>query len=185
MRGIAEVSGIPAVVMSRLAGGKQPTVTRRVAAALTQVTVADLTRRDNPAGFVPKVGAVRRIQALQAIGHPAREIAASAGLTEREIYFIVNQKGRWISQARWVAVATAYAELSMTPGCSAKAQAIAAGAGYPPPLAGDDEDLDDPSAAAVGIDEVDEVAVEAVMGWRHPTSLASQSGSRPCVIWRP
>ena len=88
-----------------------------------------------------------------------------------------------------MAVATADAELSMTLGCSAKAQAIAVGAGYPPPLAWDEEDLDDPGAVAVGvepgIDAVDEVAVEAVMGWRHPTGLASQSGSRPCVIWRP
>lgn len=72
-------------------------------------------------------------------------------------------------------MATAYAELSMTPGCSAKAQAIAAAAGYPPPLAWDDKDLDDPSATPVGvepgIDAVDELAVEAIMGGRHPNGL--------------
>ena len=74
-----------------------------------------------------------------------------------------------------MAVATAYAELSMTPGCSAKAQAIAMGAGSPPPLAWDKEDLDDPSATPVdvepGIDALDEVAVEAIMGGRRPNGL--------------
>ena len=81
-----------------------------------------LTQRPNPDGFVPKVGAVRRIRALQAIGHCARDIAAATSLTERDIYLVVNQAGRWITQARWEAVAHAYDQLSMTPGHSSKAR---------------------------------------------------------------
>lgn len=174
VRGIADVSGIPAAVVSRIARGQQPTVTKRVAKALLEVTASDLTRRSNGAGFVPKIGAVRRIRALQAIGHCARDIAAATTLTEHEVYLIVNQAGRWITQARWLAVATAYDRLSMTPGQSSKARAIAVAAGYPPPLAWDEDAIDD-AAAAPAIDdewaELDEVAVEAVMSGRLPTGL--------------
>jgi len=175
LRGIADVSGIPVAVITRIAGGHQPTVTRRVAAALLEVTSSDLTRRPNPGGFVPKVGAVRRIRALQAIGHCARDIAAAGSLTERDVYLIVNQAGRWITQSRWDAVTEAYDRLSMTPGHSTKARAIAAAAGYPPPLAWDEDAIDDPDAGPVDSGEerptVDEVAVEAVMAGRHPHGL--------------
>jgi hypothetical protein len=175
LRGIAEVAGIPVTVVARVANGRQPTVTRRIATALLEVTTADLTRRPNPAGFVPKVGAVRRIRALQAIGHCARDIAAATNLTERDVYLIVNQAGRWITQARWDAVTDAYDRLSMTPGHSAKARAIAAAAGYPQPLAWEEEAIDDPTAGPVEAGEdaltVDEVAVEAAMSGRRPHGL--------------
>lgn len=174
-RGIGEVSGVSVSVVARIAGGRQQTVSRRVADALLNVTAADLTRRPNPAGFVPKVGAVRRIRALQAIGHCARNIAAATTLTEAEVYLIVNQAGRWITRARWEAVATAYEHLSMTPGDSAKARAVAAAAGYPTPLAWDDDALDDELATVaeqvVDVDLVDEVAVAAAMAGRRPVGL--------------
>ena len=143
LRGIAEVSGVPTSVVARISSGQQPTVTRRVSSALMKITPHDLTARPNAAGFVPKVGAVRRIRALQAIGHCARDIADATTLTEREVYLVVNQAGRWITQARWEAVAQAYDRLSMTPGHSVKARSIAAAAGYPPPLAWDDDAIDD------------------------------------------
>ena len=63
------------------------------------------------------------------IGHCARDIADATTLTEREVYLVVNQAGRWITQARWEAVAQAYDRLSMTPGHSVKARSIAAAAG--------------------------------------------------------
>ena len=140
LRGIADVSGIPVSVVARIANGGQRTVSNRVAIALLEVTLTALTQRPNPDGFVPKVGAVRRIRALQAIGHCARDIAAATSLTERDIYLVVNQAGRWITQARWEAVAHAYDQLSMTPGHSSKARAIATAVGYPPPLAWDEDE---------------------------------------------
>lgn len=175
-RGIGEVSGVPATVVARIATGRQRTVTRRVADALLDVTTSDLTRRDNPAGFVPKVGAVRRIRALQAIGHCARDIAAAtAALTERDVYLIANQAGRWITQARWDAIAQAYDRLSMTPGGSTQARTIAAAAGYPPPLAWDEDAIDEVTATPVEVAEdlydLDEVAVEALMAGRRPYGL--------------
>lgn len=63
LRGIAEVSGVPTSVVARISSGQQPTVTRRVSSALMKITPHDLTARPNAAGFVPKVGAVRRIRA--------------------------------------------------------------------------------------------------------------------------
>lgn len=179
LRGIAEVSGVPTSVVARISSGRQPTVTRRVSSALMKITPHDLTARPNAAGFVPKVGAVRRIRALQAIGHCARDIAEATTLTEREVYLVVNQAGRWITQARWEAVAQAYDRLSMTPGRSVKARSIAAAAGYPPPLAWDDDAIDDVHATPTGISaeagdgvgDVDEVAVQAVMSGRRPVGL--------------
>ena len=177
LRGIAEVSGVPTSVVARISSGQQPTVTRRVNSALMKITPHDLTARPNAAGFVPKIGAVRRIRALQAIGHCARDIAEATTLTEREVYLVVNQAGRWITQARWEAVAQAYDRLSMTPGHSVKARSIAAAAGYPPPLAWDDDAIDDVHATPAGVsgvdvdNDVDEVAVQAVMSGRRPVGL--------------
>lgn len=57
VRGIGEVAGVPTSVVSRIARGQQPTVTRRLAAALGAVTMSSLTGRPNPEGFVPKIGA--------------------------------------------------------------------------------------------------------------------------------
>ena len=175
LRGIADISGIPVSVVARIANGGQSTVSNRVATALLEVTLTALTQRPNPDGFVPKVGAVRRIRALQAIGHCARDIAAATSLTERDIYLVVNQAGRWITQARWEAVAHAYDQLSMTPGHSSRARAIATAAGYPPPLAWDEDDIDDADAepATPGEDpeDLDEVAVQALMAGRQPAGL--------------
>jgi len=174
LRGIAEVSGIPLSVVARLARSRQSRVSRRVAAALLAVTTSELTQRSNPSGLVPKVGAVRRIRALHAIGHSASDIAAVSTLTERDVHDVVTQPGRWITQARWEAIARAYGHLSMTPGSSSKAREIAAAAGYPPPLAWDEEAIDDADAQPCEPDSdggIDEVAVEAVMAGRRPEGL--------------
>lgn len=173
VRGIGEVAGVPASVVSRIARGQQPTVTRRLAAALGAVTMSSLTGRANPQGFVPKIGAVRRIQAMQALGHSAKDIAAGTGLGDRDVYNVVNQAGQWISRAKWEAIVAAYQALSMTLGTNRHALIAARRAGYPPPLAWDEEDLDDPHGRprhdARGDHVVDEVAVEAGASGRHTT----------------
>lgn len=91
----------------------------------------------------PAHGTIRRIHALYAIGWPSRLIAAELGVSQSRILDITNQQ-RVVRVATATAVADLYRRLSGTRGPSAGAARRAAGLGYQPPIAWDDDTLDDP-----------------------------------------
>jgi hypothetical protein len=99
--------------------------------------------------FVLKTGTVRRIQALQAAGWTHAHLAARSGVRTS---LVLSQPGRWVTAALAAKVAAAYDELAMTGGPSARTRSRAAAKGWPPPLAWDDDTIDDPAAepAAAG-----------------------------------
>lgn len=119
-------------------------VERTTEVKILGVSAAEMFRRDAPAATkVPAWSAARRLRALCAIGWsldgiglgkmPGR-ITARAMVAEH--IFVRNH---------WAAV-DAYDRLSMTPGPSWKAKSTAVGKGWPPPLAWEPEDFDDPWA---------------------------------------
>ena len=95
------------------------------------------------AGFIPAAGTVRRIQALVAIGWPMRELSTRTGVAARNI--AVNGR-TWVTVETAALVEQLYDDLSMTPGPSRNARGFAADHGWHPPLAWDDETIDDPHA---------------------------------------
>lgn len=114
-------------------------------------------------GFVSSVGAVRRIQALYALGHFNHRIAEASGLSRCFIIDLANEKRASLTIQRDAGVRRAYDELSMTVGGSSKTRLYAEANGWVPPLAWDEETIDDPSAApAVDADVVEEVTENAV-----------------------
>jgi len=109
----------------------------------------------HPTSHVEATGTVRRVQALVAIGHTITAIARAAGCSVGRLSEIValgsvpyaaNVEARTAA-----AIARLYDQWSMTvpTGTTAeRARLYAARRGWPPPLAWDDDDLDNPAATA-------------------------------------
>jgi DNA-binding transcriptional MerR regulator len=102
-----------------------------------------------PPAWVDPTGTRRRIQALVRVGWPLREIFTRLGYGPRSRPANVLY-GRQVHRSTALRVAAVYDELSMTPGPSSLAAARAAGKGWAPPLAWDDDTIDDPAAAPAG-----------------------------------
>ncbi|MFI0929671.1 hypothetical protein ACH4TP_37970 [Streptomyces sp. NPDC021012] len=118
-------------------------------------------------GDVPAVGATRRLQALYVLGHPVTLIAEAAGISHDTVALLVA--GRWQTLKVQLddGIREAYAQLSMKTGTSWQTRQTAKANGWAPPLAWDEETLDDPDAkpnlgaeapATLG-EDIDEVAV--------------------------
>lgn len=99
------------------------------------------------AGRVDPTGTRRRIQALQALGWTTAHIAEAGGfVSEAAVQKVVTDSTSWVFRTTVNRAARAYASLSMRPGPSRIGAARAARAGWPPPLAWDDDTIDDPTA---------------------------------------
>lgn len=94
--------------------------------------------------LIDAIGTRRRLQALAAIGWTHADIAARMGKTAHA----VEKMGCYpkVQVATAAAVKHVYAELCMTPGGSDGARRFAARQGWAPPLAWDDDTIDDPAA---------------------------------------
>ena len=189
VRGVAEAAAVSPSVVSRLATGQQQRLKRDIAAKLLRVRPEQVATRANRLGFVPKLGAVRRIQALLAIGHRHQDITAAmlrGNPCGTRSQMVLHQAGDWIPRATRDAVLAAYAELSMLPGQSDKTRRLAAKMGYAPPLAWDDTDIDRPSGRpspgdeAGGSAQLDEIAVQRIMaGALRAEPIAGRGGPLP------
>lgn len=96
------------------------------------------------APLVDATGTRRRVQALSALGWSQSYLGERFGVG-------VSAVQQWtvssLVQAKTAtSVRRLYDELSMTPGPSARARGWAAKRGWPPPLAWDDDTIDDPAA---------------------------------------
>lgn len=106
-------------------------------------------RKRRRAGFhqpamVDSVGVVRRRQALAAMGYGLPDLAPHFGVTPRAVSnYMRRPRVHRSTLERWRQV---YDLLSMTPGPSSKARGEALRRGWLPPLAWDDETIDDPDA---------------------------------------
>jgi hypothetical protein len=130
---------------------------------------------------VDKLGAVRRLHALMAIGWPRRELAAHAGYQGDAFALVLNSRRRKISIDTHQRIARLFDELCMSPGPSKSTRLRAAAKGWLPPLAWDD--LDDPNEQPstrrdrrAHPDDVDEVVVERILAgdWRLRSSRAEK-----------
>lgn len=97
--------------------------------------------------LVPSIGFQRRVRALQAIGWSRSEIGALLGIGATTITSRMEYKK--ITPGNHAAMVALYDTICMTPGSGPKAyrnRLIAARKGWQPPLAWDDETIDDPNA---------------------------------------
>jgi len=107
-----------------------------------------------PVRRIDATGTIRRVKALWTIGHNSDTIAAA--ITNHGQYLSADSirniaRGRrWVTPATHAAIHYAYDALSMTRGTSLLTHLRATAAGYHPPLAWDDETIDDPDAKPLG-----------------------------------
>ncbi|MER6492640.1 hypothetical protein [Streptomyces griseorubiginosus] len=103
-----------------------------------------------PGKYVDATGLRRRLQALRAIGWSAQILAAKAGSAEARIQRICAGEQPTVRQVLAEKILKLYAELSQTPapaGRSAtRAKNHAIANGWAPPVAWDDDTIDDPAA---------------------------------------
>jgi hypothetical protein len=96
------------------------------------------------ARWVSSLGVIRRRQALAAIGYGLRELEPYFGTSWRGVgNYQSRERVHRSTYDRWVEV---YDRLSMTPGPNALVKQHARQQGWAPPLAWDDDELDNPEA---------------------------------------
>lgn len=98
-------------------------------------------------GMPDATGTARRLQALAALGWPPSVLARRIGVSRSTFEHIVKGHIQRTSAGVVAAVSDLYEELSMTPGPSDHWRRIAADKGWAPPLAWDDDTIDNPDAA--------------------------------------
>lgn len=141
IRSIAGESGVAASTVSRIHRGDQRTAapgTLTAILALNPETTATRTQGDAEP-FVPRVGTVRRIQALLWMGWGHQQMRDHSGLRTA---VLLHQQGRWVTRSTHDRVAAMYRDLAMKHGPSAKARTYARQRGYASPFDWDDIDHD-------------------------------------------
>lgn len=155
---IGRAVGVAHATLQRIGTG----VSRRATAA-TVNAVAAIEVTDGQ--WVDSTGSKRRIHALVRIGWTYAEISRRCGVNHCTLRKVALRPR--VNADTAAKVAQAYRELHLTPGPAGHAVAAARRRGFLPPLAWDEDTIDDPSAVpdlGAGVDsEVDEVLVERIV----------------------
>lgn len=171
LKTLSRATGISDTAISNVVAGRNPHVQRATAQRVDQLKLADIYAQAE--GMVPRIGAVRRIEALLALGHNHAAIAAAGA---RDTSVLLYSPGELVTANRWQQIRDAYDKLSMTPGDSPVTRQRAERRGLPPPLAWDESDIDDPAAtpqhqvAGDSTNVVDIVAVQRAISRDKPSA---------------
>ncbi|MFM9373204.1 helix-turn-helix domain-containing protein [Streptomyces sp. Da 82-17] len=138
---IGRESGLQPSTIRRLVNGQ----TTILAVNAAKVLAVPLDVRPS-LGDVPAVGAIRRVRALYALGHLNHVIAAEAGISRDAVCHLAAGDWATLKVGADDGVRAAYDRLSMTTGTSWKTRRLAERKGWAPPLAWDDDSIDDPDA---------------------------------------
>lgn len=213
LRSIADAAGCDPAVVLRLKKRDQTRIRKDIAERVLAVTDDKLLARSNAEGFVRNLGARRRIQALLTVGWRHQDISAAMLTSDAAVGTrspaVLHQRGEWIARRSHDAVCAAYDRLAMTPGPSDKTRRLAAKYGYTPPLAWDEDTIDNPAAlpntggetadpagdgwdeldaeraaAEFGADALDEIAVERIMAGTFRVPLNSRAPELPEAVRR-
>lgn len=123
-------------------------------AASTRAKKKWLLRREihGPTVRVPVIGSRRRVQALITFGWPKYLIGQELGNRSRgTIDHILYRAGDTITKDLHDRVVRAFDRLAATPGPAPKSRAYGRRMGWPPPMAWDDDTIDDPAGKPTGV----------------------------------
>ena len=142
-RSIAEAAVISRTLVNRLERGICKGLYVASERKILAVRPHDLMENISPVSWVPATGGKRRLQALHAIGWRHVDLSPRLGFDARTV---AGAKAL-ITQRKHQAICRVYDALWNQPGPSSQGRSRAARLGYAPPLAWDDDTIDDPSAA--------------------------------------
>jgi hypothetical protein len=140
--------------------------------------------RETGVRLIDATGTVRRLQALAAMGYTHADLAPELGWKGANAV-AKTLKQRRVTPGTAKRVREAYDRLCMTPGPSRLAERRARNAGLAPPLAWDENAIDDPTAKPVGLlrrrvkrhavrrTEVDHAAVALAVAGEAPEALTA------------
>ena len=137
-------------------------------------------------GWVGSVGTVRRVRALFALGHSREVLADRLGLSPTGISRLVGGDFTCVRASVAAGARAAYSELSMRVGASTKNRNRAAREGWAPPLAWDDDTIDDPRAVPMLDAETPAAEADpekAAACWLAGESVVLSPAARRLVIW--
>lgn len=176
LRALADVTGLSDTTLTSILEGRHGQIQGRTAHLVTSATITDVYQLAG--GHVPSIGAVRRVEALFAIGWRKSDLLA-LGMPPAQL---VTRPRHLISADGWRQVREIYNRLSMTPGTSSTTRNRAARRGYAPPLAWDEETIDDPRAEPEVGDRVeravDPIAVARAVSAVRPVGGAGSRDTR-------
>ena len=176
-RRIAELAGLHRTHITSVNHGRSRTkpdqpatkISTRVAAAILAVPIPG-----NPVAVaaqgvrIDSTGTVRRLQALVALGYPAASLGERIGVSATNTAHTLRATQVTVRRARQVAVL--YEQCSHLPGESKRARMRARRQGWAPPLAWDEDTIDDPAAFPVDTDGgepvLDEVLLDRLVALR-------------------
>lgn len=136
---IAESAGIARISVQRITYGTYKYVTTETAEAILAVTPR-AAKQVNP------TGTRRRLQALATLGYSYPYLSEKLGVNPRGVAAYAAPSKRWVMRDTAEKVRQLYDELSMKPGPDQTAALRAKNKGWAPPLAWDDDTIDDPNA---------------------------------------
>lgn len=173
---IARETGVEPSTVARLLAGEQKTVMRTTEQKILAVPLDVRVTL----GDVPALGAIRRVRALYALGHFNREIAAEAGVSRDMVCALAAGQWPTLNVRRDEGIRRAYDRLSMSVGESWKTRRLAEREGWAPPLAWDDEAIDDPKGrprrgtrSRAGVDEA--AAMRVLEGEKLPLNAETRT----------
>lgn len=137
---IARDAGLTDSAVEQIARGEWRTIRVRPATALMAVTWRPNSRQE----IVLAVGAIRRAQALSAIGWSYRAVEEQLPVSALYVPQMIRRQNRTMPFPLWREFVQCYEALSGTPGPSTRARNAARAAGLPAPLDWEGHDIDDP-----------------------------------------
>ncbi|QWY84249.1 helix-turn-helix DNA-binding domain protein [Arthrobacter phage Zaheer] len=144
IRAIADAAGTAPLVISELAAGTCTGMMVSTEEAILKVRFRHIMYRSNPDAKVPSIGLRRRLQALLTMGWRHQDLEPLLGFDSGVVLY---QKGD-VTFRKHEATKRVYDELWNKRGpADLRTMRVVAKAGYAPPLAWDDDTIDDPTAA--------------------------------------
>lgn len=145
---ISEAANVSAWVPIKIANG---TTSRVLEETERKLLALHVTPRASHRGVVNAAGTYRRIEALQWLGWPMRDLGQRIGLAPYTLSTL-RSRGEPVSHRVALKVREVYEQLSHLEGPSRQTATKARRSGYAPPMAWDDELIDDPAAEPQGTD---------------------------------
>lgn len=139
---IARAAGVTLRTVQRARVGESG-FTEQTRDLIGAVTFARLVAAATDMEMLPVIGATRRAQALGVIGWPG----SSLGLPANTVSGLLSPTRQHVTAGTWRQVAAVYEKRSGTPGPDRFYRDQHRAAGWQPPLAWEENDIDDPTAA--------------------------------------